>query len=114
MNLPGFQLKTIIDGIPKDRPQTTDSFRELLTSLASVTPPLLEDMLTDPKSPVNCIISDGFMSFAIDVAKQVGIPIIYFRTVSACAIWANFASLKSSMAGSSLSKVLCPCFALQF
>lgn len=90
MNLPGFQFKTITDGLPKDHPQTVDNFHELLNSLASVTPPLLKDMLTDAKSPVHCIISDGLMSFAIDVAKQVGIPIIYFRTVSACAFWAYF------------------------
>lgn len=44
MNLPGFQFKTITDGLPKDHPQTVDNFHELLNSLASVTPPLLKDM----------------------------------------------------------------------
>lgn len=30
------------------------------------------------------------MSFAIDVAREVGIPIFYFRTISACAFWAYY------------------------
>lgn len=47
-------------------------------------------MLTDSMSPVNCMITDGFMSFAIDVAREVGISIFYFRTISACAFWAYY------------------------
>lgn len=37
-----------------------------------------------------CIISDGMMSFAIDVAAELGIPAITFRTHSATATWTCF------------------------
>ncbi|KAH7548179.1 hypothetical protein ACOSP7_032463 [Xanthoceras sorbifolium] len=88
---PGFQFKRITDGLPMDHPRIGDRFQEMLHSVRSVTPPLLKQMLTDDiKPPVNCIISDGFMSFVVDVANELGIPIIYFRTISACAFWAYF------------------------
>ncbi|KAK1570829.1 hypothetical protein Q3G72_007711 [Acer saccharum] len=88
---PGFQFKTITDGLPMDHPRVGHKFDEVLHSVKSVTPPLLKQMLIDDiKPPVDCIISDGFMSFAVDVANELGIPIIYFRTISACAFWAYF------------------------
>ncbi|KAL7206129.1 hypothetical protein ACSBR2_018940 [Camellia fascicularis] len=42
------------------------------------------------KRPVTCIIVDGIMCFIIDVAEEVGIPIISFRTVSASCFWTFF------------------------
>ncbi|KAJ6317733.1 hypothetical protein OIU76_013303 [Salix suchowensis] len=33
---------------------------------------------------------DGVLGFTGDVAIEVGVPIIYFRTVSACSFWAYF------------------------
>ncbi|KAJ0046160.1 hypothetical protein Pint_06411 [Pistacia integerrima] len=89
--LPGFQFKTITDGLPMDHPRTGDRFADVLHSVKSVTPPLLKEMLLNEiKPPVKCIISDGIMSFAIDVARDLGIPIIYFRTIGACALWAYY------------------------
>ncbi|RVW60758.1 7-deoxyloganetic acid glucosyltransferase [Vitis vinifera] len=49
---------------------------------------------SDTRPPVSCIIADGMMSFTIDIANEVGIPIISFRTVSACSFWAYFSALK--------------------
>ncbi|KAI8029823.1 7-deoxyloganetic acid glucosyltransferase [Camellia lanceoleosa] len=40
--------------------------------------------------PADRARSDGVMSFAIDLAEEMGIPIIYFRTISACSFWAYF------------------------
>ncbi|KAH9766769.1 hypothetical protein WN944_017900 [Citrus x changshan-huyou] len=87
MQIPGFQFKTITDGLPRDHPRTPDKFPELVDSLNCATPPLLKEMVSDSNSPVNCIITDGYMSRAIDAAREVGISIIYFRTISACAFW---------------------------
>ncbi|KDO61155.1 hypothetical protein CISIN_1g037374mg [Citrus sinensis] len=87
MQIPGLQLKTVTDGLPKDHPRTPDKFTELIDSLNLAIPPLLKEMVTDSNSPVNYIIADGYMSHAIDVAREVGISIIYFCTVSACAFW---------------------------
>jgi hypothetical protein len=30
------------------------------------------------------------LSFPIDVGDELGIPVIYFRTISACCFWAYF------------------------
>lgn len=90
MRFPGFEFKTVTDGLPMDHPRTGDKFQEMLHSVKSVTPPLLKDLLIHSDPPVNCIISDGFMNFAVDVARDVGLPIIYFRTISACAFWAYY------------------------
>ena len=49
--------------------------------------------------PPNCIIADGTLSFAIDVAEEVGVPIILFRTASACSFWAYFSLYKLIEAG---------------
>lgn len=89
INLPGFQFKTITDRLPLNHPRISDKLHEYWSSLASVTPPLWRRCWLIP-SPVNCMITDGFMSFAIDVAREVGISIFYFRTISACAFWAYY------------------------
>ncbi|KAK7828075.1 7-deoxyloganetic acid glucosyltransferase, partial [Quercus suber] len=39
---------------------------------------------------VTCIIADGILSFPIDVGDELGIPVIHFRTISACSFWAYF------------------------
>ncbi|CAN1275579.1 7-deoxyloganetic acid glucosyltransferase [Linum perenne] len=40
--------------------------------------------------PPTCIIADGIMSFGIDVAEEIGIPVITFRTYSAVCSWVYF------------------------
>ncbi|CBI31560.3 unnamed protein product, partial [Vitis vinifera] len=45
---------------------------------------------SDTRSPLTCIIADGLMSFSIDVANEVGLPVIIFRAISACSFWAYF------------------------
>ncbi|KAK4403329.1 7-deoxyloganetic acid glucosyl transferase [Sesamum angolense] len=39
---------------------------------------------------VSCLIMDGVFSFAIPVLEEMGIPYIYFRTISACSFWPYF------------------------
>ncbi|CAH2057581.1 unnamed protein product [Thlaspi arvense] len=87
--LPDFRFETIPDGLPpSDRDATQDPpalcyavqnycldpFRELLARLIS-----------SPKlPPVTCVVSDGAMSFAVQAAKEYGIPGVQFWTASAC------------------------------
>lgn len=93
----GFQLKTIPDGLPEDHPRDGDNFIELFDSLKSKTKPLFKDMLTSgcltPEScrrPVSFIIADGILGFTCDVAQELGIPIVYVRTISPCCLWVFF------------------------
>ena len=91
--LPDFHFETIPDGLPpSDRDSNPDvsalcdstrnnclaPFRELMTRLNS----------SSEVPPVSCIISDGVMSFAIEVAEELGIPEVQFWTASACGFMA--------------------------
>ncbi|GAV56820.1 UDPGT domain-containing protein [Cephalotus follicularis] len=88
---PGFQFKTITDGLPVEHPRNGESFMEMCYALNSVTRPLFRDMLVSGQfGLVNCIIADGIMGYTIDVADEVGIPIFHFRSISACCFWACF------------------------
>nr|GME13550.1 7-deoxyloganetic acid glucosyltransferase-like [Ipomoea batatas] len=39
------------------------------------------------KPPVSCLIVDGIFPFAVDIAKDIGVPLFYFDTISPCAVW---------------------------
>lgn len=95
-NYPGFNFETVPDGLPEDHPRTGDKFIDIANGIEEVSKPLLKEMLTYGKlsfkssKPVTCMIADGFYSFAVDVAKGAGIPLLYFDTISPCALWTFF------------------------
>ncbi|CDO99846.1 unnamed protein product [Coffea canephora] len=74
---PSFHFETISDGLPADHPRTGD---HILTGLQFHSP--------NGRPALTCIIADGIMSFTVDVAKELHIPTILFRTVSASCFWA--------------------------
>ena len=65
---------------------------ELLHSMIETSKPVFREMLISGElGSVSCIIADGILGdFTTDVAEELGIPIIHFRTISACAYWAYF------------------------
>ncbi|KAF3947230.1 hypothetical protein CMV_026607 [Castanea mollissima] len=93
---PGFQFKSIPDGLPADHPRAGDRFMEMFDSIKLVTEPLFKEMMLSGQlnsatgQSVTCIIADGSLSFPIDVGNELGIPVIHFRTISACSFWAYF------------------------
>ena len=105
-HLPGFRFETIPDGLPpsdhpdstQDVPSLSDStrknflapFLKLINKLTNHNNTNDDDEDHDPLPPVSCIISDGMMTFGIDAAKQLRIPVVQFFTIAACA----FMSLK--------------------
>ncbi|CAI9091600.1 OLC1v1026672C1 [Oldenlandia corymbosa var. corymbosa] len=103
---PGFCLLSLPDGIYDGDMNTGDDAVKLFDSLNLIATPFLRDYLLTPKSnwansnnPITTIISDGASSAFIDIAQQIGVPIIYFRTVSACAFWAYFSAPELIEAG---------------
>ncbi|KAG4127820.1 hypothetical protein ERO13_D10G239500v2 [Gossypium hirsutum] len=76
---PGFEFKTITDGLPLDHPRSGSWFLDIL-----------REVLVNSSPPVDCIIADGLLGFALDVAKEVGIPIIFFCTSSPCSFWVYY------------------------
>ncbi|XWS68281.1 hypothetical protein CRYUN_Cryun04dG0077300 [Craigia yunnanensis] len=87
--LVNFQFETIPDGLPSTNPLGTQdlpdlcialpvqglrSFRELIIKLNS----------SSDVPPITCIISDGVMSFTLEIAEEYGIPEMVLFTPSAC------------------------------
>ncbi|CAI9091602.1 OLC1v1026674C1 [Oldenlandia corymbosa var. corymbosa] len=89
---PSFHLMALTDGLPNDHPRNGDRFIEVFNSLKINTMPLLKDLLISGSfwQPVTCIVADGLMGFAFDVAKETGIPIFYVRTIGPCTLWTFF------------------------
>ncbi|GFZ09969.1 UDP-glucosyl transferase 85A5 [Actinidia rufa] len=87
--LPDFQFHTIPDGLPPSDANATQHIPSLCESIRKncISPflSLLHELNNRPGlPPVTCIISDGFMTFTITAAQQLGIPVMLFFTLSAC------------------------------
>ncbi|KAI8540034.1 hypothetical protein RHMOL_Rhmol09G0230100 [Rhododendron molle] len=103
----GFRFEAIPDGLPEDDPRSGDRVMELFHSFRATAKPLLRELLGSDggkdsgsgRKRASCIIADGLLSFAIDVGEEVGIPVIIFRTTSACSFWAFFCGPKLIEAG---------------
>ncbi|KAI3875261.1 hypothetical protein MKX03_011145 [Papaver bracteatum] len=92
---PRFRFEAIPDGL-SDQPHSSGfsslpDFLGLLDRVEKVMKPGFRELLTsdhrfksDTRGPVSCILADGILGFAIDVAHELGIPSISFRTISAC------------------------------
>ncbi|PON56508.1 UDP-glucuronosyl/UDP-glucosyltransferase [Parasponia andersonii] len=94
---PGFLFRTISDGLEDHHPRTGNRVLDSFFLMMEKIKPALREMLVSGQlgsgeSPlVTCIISDGiFGGLTIDVAEELGVPIIHFRTASACYFWSNF------------------------
>ncbi|KAI5339966.1 hypothetical protein L3X38_019240 [Prunus dulcis] len=91
--LPDFQFETIPDGLPasdEDAGQNAyllcDSIRKNFLAVFRNLLLKLNDMATSKNisnPPVTCIVSDGFMTFSITAAEELGIPVALFFTIAA-------------------------------
>ncbi|KAJ8760221.1 hypothetical protein K2173_011091 [Erythroxylum novogranatense] len=86
----GFQFKTVPDGLPVEHQRTGNHFVELFETMKMVTMPIFKEMAKGMRPPLNCIIGDGTSEFVLESAIEIGIPVIHFRTVSACSYWSYF------------------------
>ncbi|XP_019192211.1 PREDICTED: 7-deoxyloganetic acid glucosyltransferase-like [Ipomoea nil] len=88
---PNFRFETLPDGMPEDSPRTGEQIVEMIQCIEKVTCPLFREMVTAGGSasekPVSCLIVDGIFPFAVDIAKEIGVPLFYFDTISPCAVW---------------------------
>ncbi|KAG6393502.1 hypothetical protein SASPL_147745 [Salvia splendens] len=71
------------------RPGSFD-VKDWLDSLSSTAQPSLRELLADDEDPIDCVISDGILSFVLETAEEAGVPVFYMRTLSACAFWVYF------------------------
>ncbi|CAM0957824.1 unnamed protein product [Alopecurus aequalis] len=97
---PRLRFLSVPDGLPDDHPRSADklveflqsmqintsiAYRALLASLRAGTAPRRD---ADGFPPVTCVVADGILPFAIDVAEELGVPALAFRTASACSFLA--------------------------
>ncbi|XVF76726.1 hypothetical protein PTKIN_Ptkin13bG0289700 [Pterospermum kingtungense] len=88
---PKFQFLSIPDALPPDKPRSGEDLRDMLPSIRGTTTAGLRQLLVSLQRQPTCIIADGIMSAsAMDVAEEFGIPVLAFRTFSACCIWTYF------------------------
>ncbi|KAI3470812.1 hypothetical protein Pfo_027475 [Paulownia fortunei] len=95
---PNFRVATISDGLPADHPREGKLIMDTVRSLKEIGGSrfrhLMEstDALSDggARRRVTCLIVDGALSFTIPVVEEMGIPYIFFRTISACSFWSYF------------------------
>ncbi|KAK9069922.1 hypothetical protein SSX86_010320 [Deinandra increscens subsp. villosa] len=85
----GFQFKTVPDGLPlaadvEDEPKQT--IEEISRYLAVNFLDSFLEVVDGLDTPVTCIVSDGFMTFAKTrfAAEKLGVPIMLHWTVAAC------------------------------
>ncbi|KAG8380767.1 hypothetical protein BUALT_Bualt06G0050300 [Buddleja alternifolia] len=103
---PNFRFETVPDGLPEENPRTGDQIPNLLNSLEAVAVPIFRKMVSsggmygpDSDKPITCIISDGIFTFATDIAKEIGIQLLYFDTISPCGLWSYMCLPKLIQAG---------------
>lgn len=94
---PKFQFKSIPDGFPSDHLRSDLLYiRDFFRSCRVAFKPALRELLISlkeekgPCQPPTCMIADGIMCFAIDVAEEFEISTIFFRTFSAHCLWTYF------------------------
>ncbi|OAY65132.1 7-deoxyloganetic acid glucosyltransferase, partial [Ananas comosus] len=103
---PKVQFRAIADGLPDDRARSAARLLELDASLRARSSQAYRDLLVDlregsgGRAPrVTCVIADGIMPFAIDIAEELGIPAMAFRTPSASSVWAYYCIPKLLQSG---------------
>ncbi|GMJ12143.1 UDP-glucosyl transferase 85A3 [Hibiscus trionum] len=87
---PNFRFLSIPDGLPPHQPRALE---DLLPSIGSATVAALRQLLVSDNlsRATTCIIADGIMpSSAVTAGEEFGIPVLAFRTFSACCTWTNF------------------------
>ncbi|KAK9093031.1 hypothetical protein Syun_027942 [Stephania yunnanensis] len=90
--LPDFCFETIPDGLPpsdlnatQDIPALCESIlKNCLSPFKNLVLRLNESAESASTPPINCIISDGMMSFTQDTTLELGILEVMFWTTSAC------------------------------
>lgn len=85
---PKFSFTSIPDGLPPDHPR---NIIDLLISFMVSAKQSIHQLLISLTQLPTCIIADELMtSAAIDVAEELGIPVIAFRAISASCLWTYF------------------------
>ncbi|CAL0307827.1 unnamed protein product [Lupinus luteus] len=83
-----FRFETIPDGLPESDCDGTQHIPSLCESTRKTCLPHFKNLISKLDASevpsVSCIVSDGIMSFTVDAAQELGIPVVLLWTTSAC------------------------------
>lgn len=87
--LSSFRFETIPDGLPESDVEGTQDIPSLCDSTRKTCLPHFKKLISKLNNsidipPVTGIVSDGTMSFALEAAEEVNVPVVLFWTNSAC------------------------------
>nr|XP_043637056.1 UDP-glycosyltransferase 85C1-like [Erigeron canadensis] len=93
--LPGFQFKTVPDGLPDtcgDETEPTQTPEEISLHLLNYFFDSFIDLVDGLETPPTCIICDGCMTFTntIYAAEKLKVPLILYWTMAACGFMAYY------------------------
>lgn len=98
---PDFRFETITDGLPPTNMRGIQDLPDLCLALLVHGLRSFRDLIMKLNArsdvpPVTCVISDGVMSFTLEVAEEFGIPEMVLFTPSACGMlgYLHFEDLK--------------------
>lgn len=94
---PMLRFRTIPDGLPEDEPRPFLQFLDIEESLRTRSRDPCRELLvptggrdSDGWPLVSCVITDGILRLALEVAEEMEIPVMIVRTSSACSTWAYY------------------------
>ncbi|KAK6933077.1 UDP-glucuronosyl/UDP-glucosyltransferase [Dillenia turbinata] len=100
---PGFVFETFPDGLPEDHPRSGDRAMDIFYAIDDVAKPLIKELfkrlVCDTVPPVTFVIADVICEFVHELAQELGIPTICFRTNSCCCSWVYYCLPKLIDAG---------------
>ncbi|KAK4734090.1 hypothetical protein R3W88_008351 [Solanum pinnatisectum] len=88
---PNFKFVTVPDGIPEDNQRNGEQVGKIIEGVEKVSSPLFREMVMTTTCAPTCLIVDGIFTFAVDIAKEAKIPLLYFDTISPCSLWTYLA-----------------------
>nr|BAK55740.1 UDP-glucose glucosyltransferase [Gardenia jasminoides] len=101
-----FRFETVPDGLPAGKTMTGEQIGELLDSMEAVSLPLFREIVRSSvhvsdgaQNPLTCIIADGAFGFAVDIAAEFGVALMYFDTISPCGLWSILSANRLIQAG---------------
>ncbi|KAL8102893.1 hypothetical protein AgCh_027427 [Apium graveolens] len=97
---PGFRFQTLPESVSDGNAQSMEIILNLYESMKTAKTFFRNLLLSEGLiKPVTCIITDGVMRFTLDIGEEIGVPVIYFRTISGCSFWSYLCMNKLVEAG---------------
>ena len=92
---PNFRFSVVSDGIASDEPRPPSKFASMVAAVEAEAIRLLPQFAAE-SPPATCLIADGIFAAAGEAAMKLGIPVVYFSTLSPCSLWVSICLLYTS------------------